>query len=128
MVSHCPNAACGGEGRERIKSRPSSARQASIEVHHGLSWEEGVSFYGWCAYKEVLLHLCTKQNPCVFSILFSLTFNDLLTSPNSHPTQLPHKTSPSHCNLVMIPSTLSVFLGPHLWHMEVPRLGVESEL
>ena len=20
------------------------------------------------------------------------------------------------------------FLGPHLWHMEVPRLGVESEL
>ena len=21
-----------------------------------------------------------------------------------------------------------VFLGPHLWHMEVPRLGVESEL
>ena len=23
---------------------------------------------------------------------------------------------------------LSVFLGPHLWHMEVPRLGVTSEL
>ena len=21
-----------------------------------------------------------------------------------------------------------VFLGPHLWHMEVPRLGVETEL
>ena len=21
-----------------------------------------------------------------------------------------------------------VFLGPHLWHMDVPRLGVESEL
>ena len=21
-----------------------------------------------------------------------------------------------------------VFLGPHPWHMEVPRLGVESEL
>ena len=21
-----------------------------------------------------------------------------------------------------------VFLGPHLWHMEVPRLGVQSEL
>ena len=21
-----------------------------------------------------------------------------------------------------------VFLGPHLWHIEVPRLGVESEL
>ena len=21
-----------------------------------------------------------------------------------------------------------VFLGPHLWHMEVPRLGVESEV
>ena len=21
-----------------------------------------------------------------------------------------------------------VFLGPHLWHMKVPRLGVESEL
>ena len=21
-----------------------------------------------------------------------------------------------------------VFLGPHLWHMEVPRLGVKSEL
>ena len=21
-----------------------------------------------------------------------------------------------------------VFLGPHLWHMEIPRLGVESEL
>ena len=21
-----------------------------------------------------------------------------------------------------------VFLGPHLWHMEVPRLGAESEL
>ena len=20
------------------------------------------------------------------------------------------------------------FLGPHLWHMEVPRLGTESEL
>ena len=23
---------------------------------------------------------------------------------------------------------VSVFLGPHLWHMEVPRLGVQSEL
>ena len=23
---------------------------------------------------------------------------------------------------------LGVFLGPHLWHMEVPRLGMESEL
>ena len=23
---------------------------------------------------------------------------------------------------------LFVFLGPHPWHMEVPRLGVESEL
>ena len=23
---------------------------------------------------------------------------------------------------------LCVFLGPHLWHMEVPALGVESEL
>ena len=22
----------------------------------------------------------------------------------------------------------TVFLGPHLWHMEVPRIGVESEL
>ena len=22
---------------------------------------------------------------------------------------------------------LFVFLGPHLWHMEVPRLGVKSE-
>ena len=21
-----------------------------------------------------------------------------------------------------------VFLGPHLWHMEVPKLGIESEL
>ena len=24
--------------------------------------------------------------------------------------------------------SLSFFLGPHLWHMEVPSLGVESEL
>ena len=23
---------------------------------------------------------------------------------------------------------LSFFLGPHLWHLEIPRLGVESEL
>ena len=21
-----------------------------------------------------------------------------------------------------------LFIGPHLWHMEVPRLGIESEL
>ena len=21
-----------------------------------------------------------------------------------------------------------IFLGPHLWHIEIPRLGVESEL
>ena len=29
------------------------------------------------------------------------------------------------------PSFLSfflVFLGPHLWHMDIPRLGVESQL
>ena len=24
--------------------------------------------------------------------------------------------------------SLSIFLGPHPWHMEVPRLGVKSEL
>ena len=28
----------------------------------------------------------------------------------------------------MIPFCLFFFLGPHLWHIEVPRLGVESEL
>ena len=30
----------------------------------------------------------------------------------------------------MLPLTLFIFffLGPHLWHMEVPRLGVELEL
>ena len=26
------------------------------------------------------------------------------------------------------PILIYVFLVPHLWHMEVPRLGVESEL
>ena len=29
---------------------------------------------------------------------------------------------------IYIPHTLFVFLGSHLWHMEVPRLGVVSEL
>ena len=28
----------------------------------------------------------------------------------------------------MIPFCLFFFLGPHLWHIDVPRLGVESEL
>ena len=26
------------------------------------------------------------------------------------------------------PPTSFVFLGPHLWHMKVPRLGIKSEL
>ena len=30
------------------------------------------------------------------------------------------------CLLVCL--VVFVFLGPYLWHMEVPRLGVESEL
>ena len=32
----------------------------------------------------------------------------------------------SYCNIGS--SSLFFFLGPHLWHMKVPRLGVESEL
>ena len=30
--------------------------------------------------------------------------------------------------IVVVVVVISVFLRPHLWHMEVPRLGVESEL
>ena len=30
--------------------------------------------------------------------------------------------------LLSIAIIIIVFLGPHLWHMEIPRLGVESEL
>ena len=30
-------------------------------------------------------------------------------------------------NLFIYLFCLFVFLGPHLWHMEVPRLGVESK-
>ena len=34
-----------------------------------------------------------------------------------------------HSAAAQIPSCFCFcFLGPHLWHMEVPRLGVESEL
>ena len=29
---------------------------------------------------------------------------------------------------ILIKSFLGVFLGPHLWHMEVPGLGIELEL
>ena len=36
----------------------------------------------------------------------------------------------SACVRVLISSSYFIFvlLGPQLWHMEVPRLGVESEL
>ena len=35
-----------------------------------------------------------------------------------------------HCFFVVVVVVVVVFsiLGPHLWHMEVPRLGVKSEL
>ena len=32
------------------------------------------------------------------------------------------------CENVTILFFFFFFLGPHLWHMEIPRLGVESEL
>ena len=32
------------------------------------------------------------------------------------------------CLFVLVFVGFFYFLGPHLWHMEVPRLGVESEL
>ena len=32
------------------------------------------------------------------------------------------------CLLVLLIYSYSFFLGPHLWHMEVPGLGVELEL
>ena len=31
-------------------------------------------------------------------------------------------------NIMRVFIYLFCFLGPHLWHMEIPRLGVESEL
>ena len=35
----------------------------------------------------------------------------------------------SHCTTMGIPRLSFIFfLGPHPWHMEVPRLGVELEL
>ena len=33
-----------------------------------------------------------------------------------------------HCIFVYLFIYPSIFLGPHPWHMEVPRLGVQSEL
>ena len=43
---------------------------------------------------------------------------------------LPHPElfHPPHSVMLFIFYLFFVFLGPHLWHMEVPRLGVESEL
>ena len=31
-------------------------------------------------------------------------------------------------SFVVVVVVILVFLGPHLWYMEVPRLGVQSEL
>ena len=35
---------------------------------------------------------------------------------------------PKNCQVCCLRDFLFKILGPHLWHVEVPRLGVESEL
>ena len=42
--------------------------------------------------------------------------------------QLPVPTLSLSVTMYDPPPLFFVFLGPHLWHMEVPRLGVELEL
>ena len=34
----------------------------------------------------------------------------------------------SPIKIILINLFIYLFLGPHLWHMEVPRIGVKSEL
>ena len=46
---------------------------------------------------------------------------DLKINPKNRPKNKTNKISRDK-------TIFFVFLGPHPWHMEVPRLGVESEL
>ena len=39
-----------------------------------------------------------------------------------------HLIHPIHLTFCLFIYLFIVFLGPHLWHMEVPKLGVQSEL
>ena len=65
----------------------------------------------------------TSPLTCSFSSAWSWV--RLLLSSSWDP-YFPQRLMPSRPLLVIF--IYLCFLGPHLWHMKVPRLGVESEL
>ena len=91
--------------------------KTAIDDTWGSYW--GLLFLNWhlgeviCQFSLIFLLVLLYRNPyyhihkqwsCLYSILI-FTFS-----------------------IYLIKKFSFVFLGPHLWHMEVPRLGVESEL
>ena len=88
------------------------------------------------------LGLCTMYFLCQECPAFSFLSGDILEVLNVKLRLLSLKPSDFYsivlpffrvsislyCKYVTCPTFFSLFLGPHPWHMEVPRLRVESEL
>ena len=68
--------------------------------------------------------------PLFRSLIFFFPFWQLLYTPFSPPSSLGFHIQhiPTFILLLLLFYSISLFLGPHLWHVEVPRLGVESEM
>ena len=83
---------------------------------------------GWCS---ILSPHCVSQIFCCYSLLWMQT----LLSPTEGRQSYQNSLYPQHPKFENCSGTIywwcnffSFFLGMHLRHMEVPRLGVKSEL
>ena len=105
------------------------------------------ALYLVCRSTEPFQELGGSSPPLIYSVLHNVEIKLclFLDSPSKAHTKLPGLGS-SHCrksrhNSTVLPAALSlvplpslllffffVFTGLHPWHMEVPRLGVKSEL
>ena len=78
-------------------------------------------------YKCWLSILLLKKSQSFISTTASISA--LFWTPNLQlQKQENEQKSPARLSQLRSPPPFFAFLGPHLWHMEVPRLGVESEL
>ena len=74
---------------------------------------------------QVTIHLISRFISLLYSEWYEFGLSNNATWSNESKT-LPVDES-SFASIVFF-SFFHFFLGPHLWHMEVPRLGVQSEL
>ena len=119
-----------------------------IDIHYGLrthasedkskSFSTRQDFAAWGCSADTLTYECilhTQIRNSVFSRagsallhssgLTATLWNDQKILPEAFHLHLHDHTLWSYLFTYFLSF---VFLGPHLWHMEVPRLGVESEL